>query len=268
MKRDFTPDMYRSLLCALQQAGYVFLSFEQYCLADKTELPERFVILRHDVDKRPKQSLCIARLEHELDARATYYFRVGKESNDPDIIHKIAAMGHEIGYHYEDMSLCRGDAAKAEQHFAEWLQYFRQFYPVRTTCMHGAPQSRWDSKLLWQHCDYHDYGIIGEPYYDTDFSDVFYLTDTGRRWDGYKVSMRDKIPQYQDLWNAAGLTYHSTTDILAAIEQNTLPRHIMITTHPQRWLEKPADWLYEAVRQSGVNIIKRIMIKVRHDSNC
>lgn len=40
--------------------------------------------------------------------------------------------------------------------------------------------------------DYRNYGIIAEPYFDLDFSKVLYLTDTGRRWDGNKVSMRDR----------------------------------------------------------------------------
>jgi hypothetical protein len=35
-------------------------------------------------------------------------------------------------------------------------------------------------------------GIIGEPYFDVDFSKMLYLTDTGRRWDGGIVSVRDK----------------------------------------------------------------------------
>ena len=38
-----------------------------------------------------------------------------------------------------------------------------------------------------------DYGIIAEPYFDLDFDEVFYLTDTGRRWDGDDVSVRDKV---------------------------------------------------------------------------
>ena len=38
-----------------------------------------------------------------------------------------------------------------------------------------------------------DFGIIAEPCFDIDFNDVFYLTDTGRRWDGSDVSVRDKV---------------------------------------------------------------------------
>lgn len=52
--------------------------------------------------------------------------------------------------------------------------------------------SRWDSRLLWKYYDYHDFGIIGEPYFDVDFNEVFYLTDTGRRRDGDSVNIRDK----------------------------------------------------------------------------
>jgi hypothetical protein len=38
-----------------------------------------------------------------------------------------------------------------------------------------------------------DFGIIAEPYFDVDFKEVLYLTDTGRRWDGDEVSVRDKV---------------------------------------------------------------------------
>ena len=49
---------------------------------------------------------------------------------------------------------------------------------------------------------------------DTDFGTTLYLTDTGRRWDGYKVSVRDKIEGYQEEWNAKGWSFHSTDDII------------------------------------------------------
>src|SRR5690625_2901666 len=61
--------------------------------------------------------------------------------------------------------------------------------------MHGSPLSRYDNRDLWKSYSYRDYGIIAEPYFDMDFSRVLYLTDTGRRWDGDKVSVRDRAPQ-------------------------------------------------------------------------
>ena len=265
--KDFTLHIYRRLLESLLLQGYQFLTFEQYLQAKRSsnevifkqsDLPTKYILLRHDVDLKAANSLMTAQIEHDLGISASYYFRVVPQSNQPHIIRAIAELGHEIGYHYEDMSIMQGDVDKAHAHFVEQLTYFRQFYPVRTICMHGAPTSQWDGKDLWKHYNYRDLGIIGEPYFDIDFSQMFYLTDTGRCWDGYKVSVRDKIPVYQDQWNARGLVYHSTNDIIHAAEQGSLPPCIMITTHPQRWTDSPLSWLKELLTQNAKNIIKRL----------
>lgn len=259
-KMDFTLRIYRKLLCALQQKGYNFLTFEQYCMLLPSQRPERFVILRHDVDLKAKNSLATAQMEHELGISASYYFRVVPQSNKPEIIRAIAELGHEIGYHYEDMTIANGDVKNAYEHFTQQLAYFRQFYPVRTICMHGAPTSQWDGRDLWEHYDYKQLGIVGEPYFDVDFSKVFYLTDTGRRWDGYKVSVRDKIPLYQDQWTEQDLVYRRTQAIIRAVKEDRLPPRIMITTHPQRWNSRPIPWLMELVLQTIKNAIKRLFL--------
>ena len=82
---------------------------------------------------------------------------------------------------------------KAIKSFERNLEKLRKLYPVKTVCMHGSPLSKWDNRDLWKRYDYRDYGIIAEPYFDIDFDEVLYLTDTGRRWDGDRVSVRDKI---------------------------------------------------------------------------
>jgi hypothetical protein len=256
--KDFSLDIYRALLETLQAKGYELISYGDYRHGKK---PEKFVILRHDVDLKAPNSLKTAQIEHSLGARASYYFRVVPESNQPEVIRAITQLGHEIGYHYEDMSLCGGDTDKAYDHFQTWLAYFRQYYAVETICMHGAPTSQYDSKDLWKKYDYKALDIIGEPYFDTDFSDVFYLTDTGRCWDGYKVSVRDKIPQYQDEWTAQGLVWHTTPELIRAIEAGRLPKHVMITTHPQRWTNNTCAWWKELLLQSAKNCIKRIIVK-------
>ena len=193
-------DIYRALLEGLQAKGYELVSYGEYCRrkskVESRKSKDKFVILRHDVDAKPENSLQTAQIEHSLGAKASYYFRTGESGcykgsklSLPESVRAIAALGHEIGYHYEDMSLCGGDFEKAYDHFQTWLEYFRQYYAVETICMHGAPTSKWDSKDLWQKYDYKALGIIGEPYFDTPFGEVFYLTDTGRCWDGYRYSV-------------------------------------------------------------------------------
>lgn len=258
---DFTLTKYNQFIQTLKECGYFFLTFEQYCNEKPNLANVRFVIMRHDVDLKAANSLATAKIEHDSEINASYYFRVVPQSNMPEIINAIADLGHEIGYHYEDMTLCEGDAEKAIEHFKQQLNYFRQFYPVKTICMHGSPRSRFDGRDLWKHYDYHNLGVIGEPYFDVDFSRVFYLTDTGRRWDGFNMSVRDKIPVYQDEWVAKGLVYHATDDIIAAAESGVLPKQMMITTHPQRWTEKKSDWMVELFSQSAKNVVKKLLVR-------
>ena len=150
---DFTLRKYRQLLLTLQQQGYQFLTFEQYLQAEgdlqteqTTAQRSKYIILRHDVDLKAANSLATAQIEQELGIQASYYFRVVPQSNQPDMIRAIAHLGHEIGYHYEDMAICQGNHQQAYEHFLKQLAYFRQFYPVRTICMHGAPISQWDGR--------------------------------------------------------------------------------------------------------------------------
>jgi hypothetical protein len=357
---DFTLKTYRSLLQALKDAGYRFVTFEEYIKEknpnleilnpkqSKGEFSEAnntgstlrspvsglrspFVILRHDVDLLPRNSLAFARIQHEMGIVGSYYFRAVPESWDEEIIKEIHSLGHEVGYHYEDMDLIarkmenrkwkmektaetqrrrddfkeikEKEKTKTEQShsneksglqsphtpypipqtphpshsdlaiksFQRNLEQLRQLVPVKTICMHGSPRSRYDNRDLWKKYDYRDYGIIGEPYFDVDFNEMFYLTDTGRRWDGWRVSIRDKIPQQQE-WIRQGLVFRSTREIIQRVKhkdfpasegsgnvRKALPTQIMMTFHPQRWTDEPLPWVKELVMQKAKNVVKYLM---------
>ena len=243
MTMDFTIDKYQQLLQALRNYGFESL------------------ILRHDVDLLPANSLRTARLEASMGMHGIYYFRAVPESWDEEIIREIASLGHEIGYHYESLTTCNGDVDAAYQDFCKNLEKLRELVPVKSICMHGSPRSPYDSKDIWKKYDYHALGIENEPYLDTDFSKTFYLTDTGRRWDGYKVSVRDKIPRYQDHWTAQGLSFHTTDDVISALVRGIIPMNLMITVHPQRWNPFGFKWAKELVMQNAKNIVKRLIVK-------
>ncbi len=128
---DFTLKTYRKLLTALQDQEFVFQPF-----ADFLQNPAgKAVILRHDVEKRYKNALEIARIEHEMGIRGTYYFRILNGKLEKDIISRIAAMDHEIGYHYDDLSHCRDDYEAAIRRFEHHLMMLREIAPVKTICM-------------------------------------------------------------------------------------------------------------------------------------
>jgi len=258
---DFTVNTYIKLLNALLEQGYQFQTFEAFL----TSPQPRTIVLRHDVDKRPKNSLKLAGIESSLGLKGVYNFRILPCSWDEEIIKKIASLGHEIGYHYEDMALCKGDPEKAIQSFEANLGRLRELVPVSTITMHGSPTSRHDSKDLWKHYSYKDFDLVGEPYFDVDFSKVLYLTDTGRKWDGSKVSIRDRVidDKNKDLAQK-GYPIRSTADIITAAREEALPDFIMFTIHPQRWHSNNLLWMEELIMQNLKNVAKGILRRIRN----
>lgn len=251
--RDFTLAIYRQLLDQLKAADYTFQTFEQFL-----HNPEkRAIVLRHDVDDRKLHSLEFARIQKEKGIVGTYFFRMVPESFDEDVIRAIHDMGHEIGYHYEDMDFARGNPHEAIQFFEKHLAQLRQVVPVSTICMHGSPRSRYDNKDVWKHYRYQDYGILGEPYFDLDFRKVYYLTDTGRRWNGSAVSVRDKVQNHFDL------EFRTTREIIQCIREGHFPDQTMFNFHPQRWTDNPTLWLADKYQQRAKNAVKYWLIKLR-----
>lgn len=243
---DFTLDKYAQLLNALKKSG---LNFK----------------LRHDVDLLPKNSLRTAQVESELGLKAIYYFRMVSESYDENIIKQISSLGHDIGYHYESLTTCNGNIDEAYDDFCSNLSQLRKIAQINSICMHGSPRSQWDSKDIWKKYNYRELDIDYEPYIDTDFESTLYLTDTGRRWDGYRVSVRDKIPGFQEKWDSMGLSFHTTDDIIAQLESTESPLvksniSLLITTHPQRWNDFGIKYIKEAIIQNVKNVIKAYMI--------
>ena len=102
---DFTLKIYRELLLLLSS-----LPCE---LFDEFGGESDGLVLRNDVDKRPGHALLFAKLQQELGVRGIYYFRIVPASFHPRIIEQIAAMGHEIGYHYEDLTLAAREKGRA-----------------------------------------------------------------------------------------------------------------------------------------------------------
>ncbi len=253
MARDFTLVAYKQLLEAAISSGYTLTSYEDYIVNGHNY--QKTFILRHDVDDLPDNSVQTALIETELGAKGSYYFRVVKQSFRPESINNIKKLGHEIGYHYEDMALNDGNLKKAYEHFKIKLNLFRSYYPIKTICMHGSPLSKWDNRLLWEHYNYKDLGIIGEPYFDIDFEKVLYITDTGRKWNNTTSSVRDKV-----ITNYS-FKFRSTFDIIKSFNEEKLPPVIMLNIHPQRWTNDSVLWLKELVFQNLKNTIKKIVVK-------
>ncbi len=128
-------------------------------------------------------------------------------------------MGHEIGYHYETMDTCKGSIDKAYNEFCRNLDKFRTLAEIKTISMHGSPMSKFDNRDIWKKYDYRKLGILAEPYFDINFNELFYITDTGRRWDGHLYNVRDKATTANPVTNPEflKLRFRHTSDIIKAV---------------------------------------------------
>ena len=249
--KDFELNNYKQLLQTLISQKYSFQTMQMFIQAPI----DNCIILRHDVDRKPNNSLRMAKLENELGIIATYYFRTIPQTFKPEIIKEIAELGHEIGYHYECLTETNGDYEKAIVDFENNLANLREIFPVKNIAMHGRPTSKWDNRLLWEKYNYKKYNIISEPYFDIDFNDVLYITDAGRSWNNEKINLRDKVESKFEF------SFSQTEEIISAFNKNELPDKIMFNIHPEHWADSNMEWWRIWIVRKIKNSIKKMVLR-------
>lgn len=249
---DFTIPEFWDLSSALVK-NYEPITMAEY-LSSKS-LPEKFAMIRHDVDRMPANSLATARIESELGIKATYYFRATKKVFIPKIIKEISDLGHEIGYHYEVLSDAAGNYSKAVKLFEHNLSEFRKICDIKTISMHGRPLSKFDNRDLWKVHDFHKFGILGEAYLSAGH-ELNYFSDTGRSW-STKHCLRDFIPGKTE-----NFSVDTTSELIDLIESRKL-NNFYILSHPERWSSSMIDWSLYFGMDFAVNFVKKGLMVVR-----
>lgn len=279
MALDFTFNKYKEIVQAIAATDYQVLSIADYIRAK--ELPEQFIIIRHDVDLDPYYQLKFAKLEHELNIRTTYYFRQIEKIFKKEVIDQVAAWGHEVGYHYEVFTKAKGDPALALELFKKEQADFSAGWNSLTVCPHGGsfvdnadgyslknmiklmPKLISGKKVFSHHVNFdmwgsnrfEDFGIIGDAYRSVDFTNMLYLSDTGRSWD-QRYKRLDKV----DSLINPHFEVRSSDDIIKIIQDGSVDQ-IYLLVHTEQWKDNFFDWLswYAAqiIRRTGKKIIFR-----------
>lgn len=143
---DFKLSKYRELLTAIINNNKSIFNISDWFKLK----PNEGVVIRHDVDRFKEFVLPMARLEKELGVKTTYFFRIVKSVFSEEIVSEVSNLGHEIGYHYEDLSLANGNFEKAKELFSFHLSRLREIAEVKTCAMHGRPFSKYDNRDLWK----------------------------------------------------------------------------------------------------------------------
>ena len=279
MSLDFTYKKYAEIVTAISKSDYKVITIKEYI--EHTELPDKFVILRHDVDLDPYYQLKFAELEKSFNIQTSYYFRTIDKIYKEDLISKVYKLGHEIGYHYEVFTKAKGDPIKAVELFNDEIKSFISNWDSKTVCPHGGsfidtadgyslknmikliPKivsgktvfSKHINFDLWDENTFKDFGIIGDAYRSIDFTNILYLSDTGRSWDNrYKRldKVESNINQKFDI--------KSSDDIIKVINNQEADK-IYLLIHFEQWKDNFIDWLFwyiaQIIRRTGKKIVFR-----------
>ncbi|MEH0022031.1 MAG: hypothetical protein V6Z89_20430 [Desulfobacter sp.] len=248
---DFTLDAYKVYLGLLKKHHPNIITFSEY-FSGKGHL-NSFCIIRHDVDRNPESALKIAEVENDMGIRSTYYFRTKKHVLNIKILRKIKRLGHETGYHYESWADHKGEPLKALQDFQANLETLRRWVPVDTIAMHGRPLSGFDNRDMWQKEGRAGllgsrFNITGEVYLDIDYSDIAYISDTGRNWHSSASNIQDRVvsqvtPDFKN------------REALLAFLEKPHPKMIFLT-HPERWQDSVEGYALQMAKDWLINLIK------------
>ncbi|QZY04697.1 hypothetical protein K6T36_17395 (plasmid) [Halobaculum roseum] len=259
MADGFTTESYVDLLDAADDGGYEFLTVADYLATPAEDRPERFLLLRHDVDRKVRNAARMARIEADRGIEATYYVRTG--TFDPGFVRTLESLGHEVGYHYEDYVRADGDLEGAHDRFARHLHLFRRYCDVETVCMHGNPLSPHDNRDMWTATDapgFDAYDLLGEAYLSMDFVDVTYFSDTGRTWRDGALKIKDHTVGD----SAKAVSVAETAELAALLREGGVERGCLLV-HPERWADSVPELFVERTKDGAINAVKRGLRLVR-----
>jgi hypothetical protein len=102
--------------------------------------PKKFLILKHDIEAKPKNALKIAKIEAKFGHKASYYVHFDIFKDNLELFKDIQNLGHEVSYHYDVLDSNAGDFEKAKKEFDKNIAFFeKEGFEIKSVCQHGNP---------------------------------------------------------------------------------------------------------------------------------
>ena len=171
----FSLAQYGSLIGNLTARDYRIIGFEA------VEPAKRQLILRHDVDMSLEAAVAMAEFEKEIGINSTYFVLLRTEfynvysQRGTEQLHRIVALGHDIGLHFDASSGGETPAnlSRAATHECEVLESLLG-RPVRTFSLHRPDPEALERGLTIE-------GRIS-TYDPRFFRDIGYCSDSRGGW--------------------------------------------------------------------------------------
>ena len=246
---------YDSVINSLATAGYKFYTLEYLNreMINNTfsgiQENNKICVIRHDIDTDPKTATELAKIEAKYGAVSTYYYRL--RTADSRQMKIVAGLGHEVGYHYEEIGTCAkkkklhtkeeidNHMAYIQSDFLNNLNTFRNISscPVNTIASHGD----------WVNAD-----ILNIP--------NKYLIDTSIRNKG-KIDLEaydDNFMQHVScrISDLGGENIWFPTTLEDALKSD--PKFLYILIHPRQWYTR----YWDNIKEDTLRLFETIKYKL------
>lgn len=216
------------------------------CAAGFTSVPLRdvtgggaYLSLKHDVETRVRRAWRLAKVEHALGHRGSYYVQADLLSDPRNVamLREMRDWGHEISYHHDVMDACGGDLAAARELFSANKQLFEEAgFPVATVCQHGNPMAAREGYT--SNRDFFRDPAVRAAYpavcdIMVDFPEAHrtsyrYFSDAGRRFH----LVADPLENDRRKSEKPDVTYRTARQLLAALSTS---EGNIVSIHPHRY---------------------------------
>lgn len=209
-KLQFSVSSYEYLIQIAKKKKYKFLLFKEV-LSQKLNSPT--LLLRHDIDFSLNHAWKMAKLEHKLDIKSTYFILLYNDFYNPltpsskEIIKNIKDMGHEIGIHWDSRNY-RDESWKKK--FKRDLQILSDI--IREPILSGSQHEPASTSLIKIS------KLLKFEAYSSNFKKFIYTSDSSMTWRKYTpLDLLENQLNFQFLahpfwWMTPGRTMHQKFD--------------------------------------------------------
>ena len=205
--------LYLDFVAKSKARNFGFVQFRDF-LSAAVRLPERYILLRHDIDFSPGYSVEMAELEHDAGITSSFYVLIDGQFYNPleskiiRQIRRIHELGHEVGLHFAVSSSVHDDLG-AEVAFRLKILSDIVGAPVRSFSQHDPVNAGFAAVTLPPG----HYPCVDASRVIKD-NNLLYVSDSAMMWRRYTFD--------------------------TALDEN---RNLCLLAHPHSWLHPQDDYV-------------------------
>ena len=246
MNCNFSFKHYEEILKAALKSNYEFIDFAEFIKRDKNSrknnfLNQKICLLRHDIDYEFTKNYNIARIEHNLGLKSTFFIQCTSweyNSRDRDVFKiakELSNMGHQIGVHL-DMSWYKDiDINNVQTYFEKEKKLLSNNLDIEVIDIFSCHNAHKLKELVLNKV----IPGVRSTYEPLFFSKIKYLSDSQGWYEGCmcEIFKKSKYPKIQLLthsyiWDEVP-EVDFTKDIAKMITCNTKDFYkLMLSSHP------------------------------------